>query len=246
MMHPISDVDLLAYLEGEEIPGLDEALRASPALQQKLEELRALDAWLYQTFDGIGRPAPGDLVDVALEQASDQQKLFVAAYERNSLRGRAEMASLRHEARQQRARPQQRPSSPWFARLVASPNASHTSRPQAAGVRSSDAPTMKAGAMTERFYVVEEAQASVRIQITHPLYGERWIMSGMINHTANEEAPLADLLLILQNQRGGRGLRATTNSLGYFTFRDIKAGIYQLKIHFAEGIAIIADLVLTE
>lgn len=240
-MQPISDVDLLAYLEGEEIPGLVEALRVSPALQQKLEELRVLDAWLYQTFDGISRPAPGDLVDVALEQASDRQKLLVAAYERNSLRGSAEMARLRHEARQQ-----QRPSSPWFARLVAPLTASHTGRLQAAGVRSSDVPTMKAGAVTERFYVVEEAQASVHLQITRPLYGERWIMSGMINQTANEEAPLADLLLVLQNQRGGRGLRATTNSLGYFTFREIKAGVYQLKIHFNKEIAIIADLVLTE
>lgn len=240
-MQSISEVELLAYLEGEEIPGIVEALRASPALQQKLEELRALDAWLYQTFDGMGRPEPGDLVDVALEQASDRQKLLVAAYERNSLRGRAEMASLRQEAKQQ-----QRSPARWFARLVAPLSAPHTSRLQAAGVRSADRPPMKAGAITEQLYVVEEARASVRLQITRPRQGERWTLSGMINQTTDEETPLADLLLILQNQRGGRGLRTTTNSLGYFTFRDSKAGVYQLKIHFDEAIAIIAELVLTE
>ncbi len=81
---PIEEGELLAYLDGAQLPHVEQALRASSELRRELETLRKTSITLRRAFGGIGRPDPQDLVDVATGNATPNQELRVAAYLRTS------------------------------------------------------------------------------------------------------------------------------------------------------------------
>ena len=66
----ITDGQLLAYLEGEDLPQVAQALAASATLRARLDELREADAFLRQAFAPLRRPSPADMVDVVAGQGT--------------------------------------------------------------------------------------------------------------------------------------------------------------------------------
>src|SRR6185369_2944415 len=101
----IEDSELLAYLEGEELPHVEQALAHSAELRAELETLRRDMGYFQRAFGGIDRPDPQDLVDVVTGQATARQQMRVAAYLRQSKRARAEMAALQQAYAQLTAPP---------------------------------------------------------------------------------------------------------------------------------------------
>ena len=89
--------ELMAYLHGEPNPALEKALARSSELREEVKELAQTLGVLTGVMGEVDRPDFQELIDVALDQASPAQRLRVAAYIRNSERGRQEMAEIEQD-----------------------------------------------------------------------------------------------------------------------------------------------------
>jgi hypothetical protein len=236
MTSTISEGDLEAYLAGEKRPDVERALRTSPELQRELHELRQLNDRLLQGWGGIEHPDPQDLVDVVAGQATEQQKLVVAAYVRRSARGRRELELLQKEARLADA------NFPHFvAQLVTTLDDIRFSAPQLLGVRSATRGTAKAEAKIERVYQVAELQMEVKLQIMPPTQGERWQIIGVLTQGDEAKEAITGAQVVLQGKRG-RPHRSTTDTIGFFAFRGLKQGTYQMNVYVTEGSFAVDDI----
>lgn len=216
----ISDGDLMAYLDGERLPHVEQALAASASLRQELEELRQAEGLFRRLFGGVARPTPEDMVDVALGQATPAQRLRVAAFEQQSVAGRREMDELRAEWAE--TTPARRPR---VAQFFAVPL-------QAMGVR---------GAGDEHAYHVATLQAQITLRIVPPV-GERWGIEGRLKRA---EEPLAHTRVTLRGVRA-RPRPRQTDEQGFFSFPRLGPGVYQLRAYLEQGVIVVPEIRLDE
>ncbi len=223
------DGDLLAYLAGEDLPHIAQALAQSPTLRQQLDTLRRTSGLMTQLFDGLDRPDPQDLVDVIASQASEHQQLRVAAYLRQSPIARAEYAELEREFRAL--------SSPARPRRLALPTFFAAPAGVAFGLRAS-APAAHAH---ERSFVVAELQAQVTLRITlRP--GERWSLDGYITQGQQAAANVSVRLVA----PGARPRPRVSDAAGFFSFARLRPATYELRATLAQGILVVRDLTLRD
>jgi hypothetical protein len=228
----IEDGDLLAYLAGEPVPHVEQALQESPELRQELEDLRRSTKLFSQLFHELERPDPQDLIDVITGQASDMQQLRVAAYTRRSAAGRAEYQVLEKEFREL-TRPQssRRQKAPKF--LAQPLNV-------AGGLRSTapDEALSRASSM-EQSYVVQELQAQITLTMAH-VGRDYWQLEGYVTR---QQSPAPAVRVKLAAEQAHPRPRIT-NELGFFTFARLRSGTYQLEAQFETGSLLISDLVI--
>ncbi|MFV9507478.1 MAG: hypothetical protein AB4911_23235 [Oscillochloridaceae bacterium umkhey_bin13] len=227
--YQLEDGDLLAYLEGEDLPHVAQALAQSPTLRQQLETLRRTKSLMTQWFDGLDRPDPQDMVDVITGQASATQQLRVAAYLRKSPVARAEYAELEQEFRalSTPARPR-RLTRPTFFALPMS---------LGAGLRSST-PTSVAH---EHSFVVAEIQAQITLRITLRS-DEHWSLEGYITQDQQAAADIPVRLVA----PGARPRPRTSDAAGFFSFARLRPGTYELRATMEQGILVVRDLILND
>ncbi len=223
----IHDGELLAYLEGEDLPHVAEALANSLELQRRFDELKQLHEDLFVEFEGVLRPDPQDLVDVVAGQASQAQKLIVAAYVRNSVRGREELRAL--EAEWAKSMPAQGiVQKMWeLPQFLARPLSM-------VGVRGND--TNESGVQT---YYAADVQAQIAVQIPPPS-NDLWQIQGYVTH---EDLPLAATAVSLYPITN---MTTETDEMGFFVFENLTAGRYDLRLHLRDSIILIPDIYLID
>ncbi len=226
--YSISEGDLLAFLEGEDLPQVARALAESPELQRELAELQRARAAFTQLFTGLERPAPQDMVDVIAGQASATQQLRVSAYLRESAAGRRAYQELEQEfgRLQQTTRPRRARLPEFLALPLAA----------AAGLRAAPVADER-----DRAFVVKELQARVTLRIV-PRADEHWAIEGFI--TRGEQAA-PDVQVRLTAPRA-RPRPRRTDAAGFFSFPRLRAGTYQLRAAFDEAVLRVEDIVLQD
>lgn len=236
---PLTEGELLAYLDGERLPHVEQQLRVSPALQQELDELRQIEQWLQGNFGGIERPDPQDLVDVALGQATATQELIVAAYVRQSPQGRRELERLKQNFGINMQGATRTARRPWFMAIPLLGSAglkAQADRQQQALPHSRSAHPEQEG---EQAFQVTEMQAQITIRIP-PMIGEEWQLSGIVTQY---QQPLANAKVTLRAEHT-RSRSRTTDEMGFFVFRHLPEGTYRLRVYLDQGIIRVPDLVL--
>ena len=212
------DGQLLLHSEGTTTPELTTALANSPELRERLDDLRALDTSFARLFAAPGRPDPQDLVDVACGLATAQQQLRVAAYTRESVQGRTELAALVAAL----APPPKRSLPNWLALPAL-----------AAGVRGSTS-------LADQSFYSAEVAAQVALRVLPPA-DERWGVEGMLTR---DGSPIANVLVTLRAGRG-RPRRAKSDETGFFGFRGLPVGNYTLHVALDDGTVMVPNIVLT-
>ena len=220
--------------EGDLIAHIDGNSNASPDLAADLTELADLDALLQRTYGGSARPDPQDLVDVLMGQATPAQRLIVAAYVRDSMRGKAEMAALEKElADELGSTPKLGFLADLLPRFMATPIA------MGIGLRTSA--NISATETGEQTFQVAELNVQITLQIAPPIR-ELWEIEGYISQNY---LPVADAPLILQSVPSPQQ-ESNTDSEGFFIFQELSDGRYNLSIQLAEGIITLPELTLTD
>ncbi len=220
----ITDGQLLAYLEGEAMPQVEEALASSADLQRRLEDLREAHAFLGQAFAPLRRPSPADVVDVVAGQASHARKLRVMAYVRRSPAGRAEYTALQDATAEQRS-PRLRLPYLVAARLGLS------------GVLASEEAMPLAPVSREQAYGVAELAAQVTFRVA-PLPDEQWRLEGRVTQ-AGQPAVAARVRL---DQPPGSSRLRVTDPAGFFTFLRLAAGRYRLRVYLPQAVVVVQDI----
>lgn len=225
----LDDGDLLAYLEGEDLPHVAQAMAQSPQLRQELEVLRRAAGLMGRLFDGLGRPEPQDLVDVITGQASPQQQLRVAAYLRQSPAAQAEYAALEQEHRD----------------LVAPPQRRRLRLPEFFALPVGLAPGLRASAPgsddRDRSFVVAELQAQVTLRIAQRA-GEQWALEGYLTV---QQAPAAAVPVRLVAP-GARPRPRLSDASGFFAFPRLRPGTYELRATLPQGVLVVRALSLRD
>ncbi len=215
---PIEPGDLLAYLDGVDLPHVEQALQASPGLRQELDELRQAEQVLRQMFGGLPLPDPQDLVDVVTGQATPQQQLRVAAYIRANPAGQQELAALQAAAASR-----------------------SSSRVRFLAVRQTGALAVRsaaADAIEQSFYVTELAiQVVLRIG---PPSNDRWRLEGYVTQ---HDQPAAGVRVTLRATHA-RPRPRLTDADGFFAFQRLAAGTYRLQAALPQGTVVLPDIVL--
>ena len=223
----IQDGDLLAYMEGEELPHVADALANSPELKVEFDQLKVIRKKLLSEFGGILRPDPQDLVDVVAGQATPTQRLLVSAYVRRSPQGQAELAAL--EAEWGQMAPDAAPTQGMWKlpEFLAQPLA-------LVGVRS-----QQATGQDSQTYYTADIDVQITLQIPPP-EDDRWQVQGYATHN---DLPLTDTPISLQALDV---LLAETDDMGFFTFTDLAAGHYDLRLELADSVVLIPNITLTD
>ena len=217
---PIREGELLAYLDGEGLPHVEQELQASPGLR------REIDAFLRRAFADLDRPDPQDLVDVVAGQATAAQRLLVAAWTRSKGTAQREIEALRNEwDTMQRTEQKRRPRRPRFLAVPLG---------AAVGVR-----TLAESA--EQSFYAAELQAQVTLRVA-PVSGEQWRIEGYVTQS---HQPAANARVTLRSERA-RPRPRHTDEAGIFVFPKLAAGVYQLRVAFEQGILYIPELVLDD
>lgn len=216
---PIQPGDLMAYLDGVQLPHVEQALQVSAELRQELEDLRQTERRFQAVFADLALADPQDLVDVATGQASAEQQLRVAAYVRVNPQGRQDLADLITAAT-----PAPRLRLPRFIAL-----------PQ---VLATSLRALEPVAPEQSFYATElAAQVVVRIL---PPKDDRWRIEGFV--TRNEQ-PVAQARISLRAEHA-RPRPRHTDADGFFTFARLQAGVYQLQVRFDDGMLFLPSILL--
>lgn len=235
------DGDLIAHIHNDDTSTIQSELGALPDLAQELAALQELDALLQTSYGGSALPDPQDLIDVLTDQATPAQKLIVAAYERNSERGKREMDALRAElARSPLAETATESSGTvleQLARFVATPLAFNM------GLRAAG------GDGEQMTFEATDIQAMVTIRIVPPSR-ERWRIEGYVTQNY-EPVPNAQIGLRVEPTQTGESVtesitESATDSDGFFEFNDLAAGEYTIEAALSDGIVIVPELNLTE
>ncbi len=182
---------------------------------------------LFAEFEGVLRPDPQDLIDVVAGQASQAQKLIVAAYTRNSVRGRKELRAL--ETKWAKLMPAQ------GNRLNIWALPQFLARPLAlVGMRGDDA--SNDGLQT---YYAADVQAQIAIQIPPP-QNNLWQIQGYVTH---EDLPLTATAVSLYPIAE---MTTETDEMGFFIFENLSAGNYDLSLHLSDSIVLIPGIYLID
>ncbi len=222
----IEDGDLLAYLAGEDVPHVAQALQQSPELRQELDDLRRASGLFTQLFAGLDRPDAQELVDVITGQASPAQQLCVAAYVRQNEVGHATYQALESEFRSLTQR--QRPRRGRLPEFLALPVGA------VAGLRATPSADDR-----DQAFVVADLQAQITLRII-PRAGEIWAIEGYITQ---QQQPAIGVQVRLAAE-GARPRPRTTDEDGFFTFARLRTGTYQLLATFDQGMVLVRDLAL--
>ncbi|NTV62182.1 MAG: carboxypeptidase regulatory-like domain-containing protein [Oscillochloris sp.] len=217
---PIEEGALQAYLEGERLPHVVEAIASSPQLQAQLEILARANERLHALAPQTVIPNSQDLVDVAAGQATARQQLRVAAYLRLSAAGRARMAYLLESQRAQRQ------GAPTL--FLATP-------PVAAGATKGEREGDRGGAVL----VSAELAAHVVVRI-QPVAAGLWRLRGYLEQRGE---PLGATVVVLRTPDGRRRTR-TTDDGGFFAFERLPAGSYHLRIRLDAGVLLTPPIML--
>lgn len=236
----VNEGDLVAHLDGQKRKRVEKALHESPELQQKFDELSKFAALLQHNFGGVERPDPQDLVDVASGQATDQQRLLIDAYARDSVRGQRELELLRKEAETPNVS-----ATAFIAQLMTIFDSAHSLVSQPLGVRSAIDRGAKAESKIEQVYQVIELQLEIRLQIIRPVHGELWQIIGNITQNTDTKAAIPGVQIALYAKRG-RPRWCKTDAAGFFAFRGLKQNIYRMKGQLVQEGFIIPNLELNE
>lgn len=228
----VEDYELIAHLSGNRSKHVEKALSRSSELQQDFSELQEFIALLDQSVGGVLCPDPLDLVDVATGQATDAQRLIVAAYERESVVGHNTMKLLRNEY-EQATEPKARTKANvrWWSQLpllVATPVVSAT------GLRSSvdvKAAKVSDDQILEQNLEVAELSAQVAIRAS-ALNEEQWVIDG---HVSEDNTESMNCKVTLRSDKGWKRTR-TTDKYGMFSFSEVPQGRYRLRIYLANGV----------
>ncbi len=249
---PIEEGELLAYLDGAQLPHVEQALRASSELRRELETLRKTSITLRRAFGGISRPDPQDLVDVATGKATPNQELRVAAYLRASPTGREEMQLLKAEL-QSFAQPTRRFTRrlPTFFAVpvlggvgTRSATASTPTTPtQDDNAKSLKPPSVRAlpSESLEQSFYVAALEARIALQILPP-EGERWQIQGRVTQ---QQQPVTAARVTLRAPEH-RPRPRTTDPSGFFSFARVSSGTYRLQVYFEEGVLVIPEIILRD
>ncbi|MEI8164986.1 MAG: carboxypeptidase-like regulatory domain-containing protein [Chloroflexales bacterium] len=212
--------DLLAYLDGVDLPHVAHALQTSAALRAQLANMRQREQGLRQLFGGLPCPDPQDLVDVAANVASPTQQLRVAAYTRLSPAGQQELAALLAEHAPPTAR---RP------RFTALPQM------MALGARS------LGPAPSEQAFYASALAVQVVLRLSPPT-DARWHMVGYVTQ---QDQPAPHVRVTLRAEHA-RPRPRFTDAEGFFTFPRLSAGVYRLQAHFEQGVVLIPTITLDD
>ncbi|NTW00035.1 MAG: carboxypeptidase regulatory-like domain-containing protein [Oscillochloris sp.] len=225
----LEDGDLLAYLAGEDLPYVAQALEQSPALRQELEDLRRANQLMAGVFTDLDRPASQDLVDVITGQSSSHQQLRVAAYLRRSAAARAAYAELEQEFRSLTHAPRLRQRKLLeFLAIPAGAAVGLRAGPPAADDR-------------DQSFVVAEISAQLTLRVV-PRPGDFWAIQGYITL---KQQPAAGVQV--QLTAPGTHLRPrTSDEQGFFTFPRLRSGTYQLRARLEQGVLVVRNLSLDD
>ena len=225
----INPGDLLAYLDGEDLPEVEKTLARSPALRRELAALYQADSFFSRAFAGLGRPDPQDMVDVVAGQSTPAQELRAAAFLRQSAAGREEMADLQAELEALKgAKKLPRKALPRFM-----------ARPLATmGVRGDNIGK-------EQVFYTAELQAQITLRIAPPIR-EEWQIEGFVTKSYIP-APDAEVTLRPAQDTGRQQLQTRrTDDDGFFAFQNLKAETYRLDVYFdEEGVVFIPNIALS-
>lgn len=224
--------ELMAYLHGEPNPALEEALARSSELREELKDFARAIGVLTNVMGELDRPDFQDLIDVALEQASPAQRLRVAAYVRNSERGRQEMAEIEQDIANESVDERPRWHLPIF---IAAPLAAAT------GLRSGSTIESVGTAAQEEMFQVLDIQLQVTVHITPPMDG-RWAIEGYLTQ---HFVPMTGITVAL-HQGPATLSTVESDSLGFFHMDNLPAGSYQLGIHLDAGIVQVESIHLQQ
>jgi hypothetical protein len=213
--------DLLAYLDGVDLPHVAQALQTSAELRAQLASLRQTEQSLHKLFGGLPLPDPQDLVDVAAGQATPAQQLRVAAYTRLSPAGQQELAALLAEDA-----PLKRVRRPLFTALP---------QTTALGARSFGPAT------SEQAFYASELAVQVVLRLSPPS-NETWQLAGYVTQH-DQPAPQVRVTLRAAHARPRPRF---TDVDGFFTFTRLAAGVYRLQAQFAQGVIFIPAITLDD
>ncbi len=192
----------------------------------KKEDMQDIDV-LFAELEGVLRPDPQDLVDVVAGQATPAQQLLVAAYTRNSVRGREELAALEAEWAKSMPTPHKHRKLWALPEFIARPL-------RLAGVRGND--REEGGLQT---YYAADVQAQIAVQIPPP-QNDLWQIQGYVTH---EDLPLAATAVSLYPIAE---MTTETDEMGFFAFENLSNGRYDLRLHLPDGIILIPDIALVD
>lgn len=227
--------DLIAHLHNDGKRSIQKRLAASPDVAQELAALEKLDTLLHNTYGGSALPNPQDMVDVLMDQATPTQKLIVAAYVRDSVRGKREMEALRNAlaAEPSTAEPSTEKTEAHgksgLPRFIAKPMA------VGIGLRS------QGDGSEQQTFQVDALQAQVTLRVVPPIR-EIWEIEGYVTQNY---VPVADAHITLQSDQTSPQ-SSRSDSEGFFAFRKLAAGQYSLHLHLADGIITLSELVLLD
>lgn len=210
----IQDGDLVDYLDGVLSPALVEAVDASPEHLQKLSQLRQIDHQLKDVFNRVRLLDPQDLIDVAADQATPNQRLIVAAYCRRSPEVAAEFAALKQIWDGETLSTDKQKISwmelfPLFqAKLITA----------GLGVKGASHP--------QQTYEVAELQVKAIVHSIPPEEDDFWTLKGQVTQ---DNRPLPDANVLLSGDHMA-DITTMTDSLGFFTFEELAEGTCHISI----------------
>ena len=211
---------LQAYVEGERLPHVVEAIAHSPQLQHEVALLTRVNERLHALAPQTVIPSAHDLVDVATGQATPPQHLRVAAYLRRSASGRARMAYLLEGV----SAPRQGAPTLFLA-----------TTPVGTLATKGDHDDLRGGTLL----VSAELAAQIVVRIV-PVAAEAWRLRGYLEQRG---VPLAATTVVLRAPDGRRRTR-TTDAGGFFTFDRLPAGSYHVRVALATGVLLTPPMVL--
>lgn len=225
--HSIQPGELLAYLNGEQLPHIEQALQESLELQQKLEELREAEMLLQKLVHRVDKFDPLDLVDVVSGNATPEQKLRMAALVRHNPKIREELDALKKEWRALNQKEERSKTLPEFFA---------TPLELALGLRGDQEVERK-----ECTFQVVELKAKITFRFASAVSGD-WQLDGYL--TQHEEH-LPEIKIFLRSNK--KRVRSTyTDGEGFFSFSHLSSGIYQLKAYLDQGVIVISDIELKD
>lgn len=210
----VAEGDLFAYLQGERLPHVEQALARSPELRAELDRLSATLTGLRGRVGGMDVPDTQDLVDVACGQASPLQELRVAAYLRDSAEGRTLMTELLVDEQPSRRR------RGVFALALPS---------LALGTRSGDSGA-GSGSHLDPTFVAAELNAQLVLRMAPPA-ASGWELKGQVSSGG---LPVPGVKVTLHGALQRTRAR-TTNPQGFFQFADVEPGSYHLRAALPAG-----------
>lgn len=217
---PYDDADLMAYLLGEDVPGLKEALDLSKGLMERFNELSQLDAEVAHMLGRLNQISDQDLIDVVTKFASPNMRLMVDAHIRQNPEAKTRVEALKKEYGELL-----RESEPRRTKL---PVFLASSLSLAVGLRSGDD---SPGRRSEGGYQSTELDAQITYRAV-PLTGESFRIEGSVVY---QDAPGAGLKVALRAVKR-RPRQEFTKPTGVFSFAKVRAGEYRLRVTLPAGV----------